>query len=166
MPPGPKDQFPLFFNLSNIMNFKKYITEKANKFNISWQIVRVNARSIKNVNDKVEYVLSFLKDNPNKHNYERVLNWLNMTKLGYKSDQHAIDVFDSAIESITHHKTDRFSSEEDSPNDLEDISTEDLKKVYKDLKQRKYGFQYKSVPIAHTKFLNELENELDKRQSN
>lgn len=162
---GLKDQFHLFFNLSNNMNFKKYITEKVNKFNISWQIVRVNARSIKNVDDKVRYVLEFLKENPNKYNYERVHNWLNMTKLGYKSDQHAVEVFDSAIESIEQHKNDRFSSEEDSPNDLEKTSTEDLKKVYKDLKQRKYGFQYKTVPVAHTNFLRELEKELDKRQS-
>lgn len=148
------------------MSFKKYITEKTNKFNISWQIVRVNARSIKDVNDKIRYVLDFLKNNPNKHNYERVLNWLNMTKLGYKSDPHIINIFDNAIELIEHHKNDRFSSEEDSSNDLNKVSTEDLKKVYKDLKQRKYGFQYKTIPIAHTKFLNELEQELDKRQSN
>jgi len=147
------------------MTFKNYITEKSNKFNISWQIVRVNARKIKDVKEKIYYVLNFLKENPNKHNYDRVHNWLSMTKLGYKSNSEAMEVFDSVIDNIEHHKNDRFSSEEDSPNDLETISTDDLEKVYKDLKQRKYGFQYKTVPVAHTKFLNELEKELNKRQS-
>jgi hypothetical protein len=147
------------------MNFKKYITEKTNKFNISWQIVRVNARSIKDVDDKVRYVLSFLKENPNKYNYDRVHNWLSMTKLGYKSNPQAVAVFDNAIESIEQHKNDRFSSDEDSPNILSEIPTKDLERVYKDLKQRKYGFQFKSIPQAHINFLDELQKELAKRQS-
>jgi hypothetical protein len=146
------------------MNFRTYLTEKTNKFNISWQIVRVNARGIKDVKDKVYYVLNFLKNNSNKHNYERVHNWLNMTKLGYKTAPESTKVFDSALEYIEHHKNDKFSSEEDSPNDLKVVSTEDLQKVYKDLKQRKYGFQFKSIPKEHIKFLSLLEKELENRQ--
>ena len=30
---------------------------KVDKFNIHWQIVRVNARSIKNICEKIEYVM-------------------------------------------------------------------------------------------------------------
>lgn len=145
------------------MTFKTYLTEKTSKFNISWQIVRVNARRIKDVNDKVRYVLNFLKENPNRHNYERVHNWLNMTKLGYKSAPEKTKIFDSALDYIEHHKKDKFSAEEDSSDDLKSISTEDLQKVYKDLKQRKYGFQFKSIPKEHIKFLSVLEKELEGR---
>ena len=47
---------------------------RVNKFNIAWQIERVKARSIKDVNQKVKHVVSFLNKNKSKENYERVLN--------------------------------------------------------------------------------------------
>ena len=47
-------------------------------------------------------------------------------------------------------------------NDLGSVSKDDLEKVYKDLSKRKYGFQYKSVPKAHTEFLNKLKDKLGK----
>ena len=52
---------------------------------------------------------------------------------------------------------------EDLDNDLSKVDLDNLKLVFKDLSKRKYGFQYKSVPLAHTEFMIELKKELDNR---
>lgn len=145
------------------MNFKDFhLCENVNKFNIPWQLVRTEARDIKNVSEKISYVIRFLKDHPNKYNYGRVHNWLRMTKLGYKSQPQEAKKFDDAIEAIEN-KKENYSSEEDYETDIKDLSDDKLQKVYKDLKKRKYGFQIKTVPKAHTEFLSKLEKEIEKR---
>ena len=58
---------------------------RSNKFNIHWQIVRVKARSIKDVDAKVDFVMDFLNSNKNVHNKDRVSNWLKMTSYAYKA---------------------------------------------------------------------------------
>lgn len=145
------------------MTFKTYMTENVDKFNISWQIVRTDARDIKDVDSKISFVLRFLKDHPNKHNYGRVHNWLRMTKLGYKSEPEKANKFEDALDRIENTK-EKYSSEEDPGADLDKISDEKLKKVYNDLKKRKYGFQIKTVPKAHTEFLSKLEKEIETRK--
>jgi len=146
------------------MNFKNfYLTENVNKFNISWQLIRTEARDIKDVSEKISFVLKFLKDHPNKHNFGRVHNWLRMTKLGYKSYPKEVVKFDKALETLNK-KKENYSSEEDYEANIEDFSDEKIEKVYKDLKKRKYGFQIKTVPKAHTQFLSKLEKEIEKRK--
>jgi hypothetical protein len=140
-----------------------YLSENVNKFNISWQLVRTEARDIKDVSEKISFVLKFLKDHPNKHNYGRVHNWLRMTKLGYKSQPKEALKFDNALETLDN-KKENYSSEEDYEVDLKDLSNEKIKKVYKDLKKRKYGFQIKTIPKAHTAFLSKLEKEIAERE--
>jgi hypothetical protein len=129
-----------------------------NKFNIHWQIVRTKARKLKDVDAKIKYVLDFLNDNKNIHNYGRVHNWLKMTGVAYKGEKR--EKFNDAAMSIQGDKS-KYSSTNDMDNDLSKISREDLQLVYKDLKSRKYGFQYKTVPKAHTDFLNKLEDALE-----
>ena len=145
------------------MTFKAFVTENVNKFNISWQIVRTDARDIKDVDDKISFILRFLNDHPNKHNYGRVHNWLRMTKLGYKSEPEKANKFEDALDKIEN-KKEKYFSEEDPGSDLESIGKDSLEKVYKDLKKRKYGFQIKTVPKAHTEFLSKLENEIERRK--
>jgi hypothetical protein len=146
------------------MNFKSFynLTENVDKFDINWQIVRTDARDIKDVSQKISHVMHFLNDNPTKENYGRVHNWLRMTKLGYKSEPEKAQEFEHALDKIENNK-DKYSSE-GSKGDISSISDDKLKKVYKDLKKRKYGFQIKTVPKAHTNFLGELEKELEKRR--
>ena len=145
------------------MNFKDFhLCENVNKFNIPWQLVRTEARDIKDVSKKISSVIQFLKDHPNKHNYGRVHNWLRMTKLGYKSQPTETKKFDDALEAIEN-KKENYSSEEDYEIDIKELSDDKLQKVYKDLKKRKYGFQIKTVPKAHTEFLSKLEREIEKR---
>lgn len=138
------------------------ITEspRADKFNIKWQIVRTQARSLKGPQEKIKHVIKYLNDNKNIHNYGRVHNWLKMTGVAYKGDDR--EHFDSAIQDIEKRKSE-FDSTDDVDSDLTKISKEDLQLVYNDLQKRKYGFQYKSVPKAHTQFVQKLKDELDKR---
>lgn len=147
-------------NTSPFLDFFQENTRSVNKFNIHWQIVRTNARTIKDINNKIDYVLGFLNANKNIHNYGRVLNWLRMTKLGYPEKDRKI--FENSIIALEKNKN-AYNNISDDDNDLSKISTLDLKKVYNDLSKRKYGFQYKTVPKEHIEFLDQLKKELDTR---
>lgn len=134
--------------------------QRANKFNMAWQVVRTDARDIKDVDKKISFVLKFLNSNKNIHNYGRVHNWLKMTGVAYKGEQRK--KFDDAVANIEKNKN-KYASTDDSGGDLKSFSKDQLQKVYKDLSKRKYGFQYKTTPKAHTDFVNTLKKELDDR---
>lgn len=133
---------------------------KANKFSLPWQIVRVEARSIKNVSQKINKIVAFLYDNPNAHNYERVMNWLKMTQVAYKGDDRLL--FDPIIQTLTVRKP-RFDSQTDTHVDLSKFSTADIQLVLKDLSKRKYGFQFATTPKDHIAFVEALHTELASR---
>ena len=132
---------------------------RTNKFNIHWQIVRADAKDIKNPDEKLSFVLSFLNKHKSKENFDRVRNWVKMTGVSYKGEVR--QKFEDAVAKLDNKKDD-FEGE-DLPNDLSKIDTKSLNKVYNDLKKRKYGFQFKSVPKAHTEFMSDLEDEIKKR---
>lgn len=141
-------------------------SSKTNKFNIHWQIVRTKARNIKNVDEKIDYVLNFLKQNPNKHNFKRVLNWIKMTGLGYPEATEQREAFVKAEQKIHSYydiEPNIYQSDDDINNDLTKISTEDLQLVLNDLKNRKYNFQFKQIPKDHIEFVKNIENELANR---
>lgn len=133
-----------------------------NKFNIHWQIVRVNARKIKNVSEKIDYVKVFIVNHPNVYNYDRVMNWSKMTKVAYPKDSLEQSLFNNFIHYLEQHQED-FEDPNDMDNDLSKISTNDLKTVYDDLTKRKYGFQFKTAPKDHIEFMKELKDELSLR---
>lgn len=134
------------------------MSNKANKFNIHWQLTRTQVRKIKDVDAKIKYVLNFLNRNKNVHNYGRVHNWLKMTGVAYKDDKR--QKFVDAVSKLEANKS-KYSNTADNENDLSKMSKDDLKLVYKDLSKRKYGFQYKSVPKAHTDFMDKLKKALE-----
>jgi hypothetical protein len=145
-----------------MQTFSEFIAEaaRADKFNIQWQIVRTDARGIKDPSKKIAFVMSYLNKHKNVHNYGRVHNWLKMTGVAYKGDDRK--KFEDAVASLEK-RHGEFSSSQDTDGDLSKMSKDQLNKVYKDLSKRKYGFQYKNVPKAHTEFLGRLKAELDKR---
>jgi hypothetical protein len=134
------------------------VSNKANKFNIHWQLARTQVRKIKDVDAKIKFIMNFLDRNKNIHNYGRVHNWLKMTGVAYKGDQRK--KFEDAVSRLEANKS-KYSSTDDNENDLSKMSKDDLKLVYKDLSKRKYGFQYKSVPKAHTDFMDKLKKALE-----
>jgi len=151
-----------FLQFINIIEEEMKLREsRTNKFNIKWQIVRTDARDIKDPSKKLSFVLNFLKNNPSKQNYDRVANWVKMTGVSYKGEDR--EKYEKAYETLKSNQDDY--KEGDEENDLSKASTSEIEKVYKDLSKRKYGFQYKSVPKDHIAFMNELENELKKRKN-
>jgi len=122
-----------------------------NKFQIGWQLARVNARSLKDVSEKIAFVKAFLESNNSEENYFRVKNWSTMTAMAYRdaSIKTLFKEFSQHLETITYDKADE-------PNDFSQYSYKDLIRVHKDLSKRKYGFQYSKVPSSHTSFMNEL----------
>jgi hypothetical protein len=82
-----------------------------------------------------------------------------MTGVSYKGEVR--QKFEDAVTKLDANKDDYQG--EDLPNDLSKVDTKSLQKVYSDLKKRKYGFQFKSVPKAHTEFMSDLEAELKNR---
>jgi hypothetical protein len=145
-----------------MQTFSEFITEasRADKFNIQWQVVRTDARAIKDPGKKIQFVLNFLNKHKNIHNYGRVHNWLKMTGVAYKGDVRK--KFEDAVAKLEK-RHGEFSSTQDTDGYLSKMTTAQLQKVYKDLSKRKYGFQYKNVPKAHTEFMGRLKAELDKR---
>jgi hypothetical protein len=141
---------------------EQVINERVNKFDIAWQIVRARAKKIKDPKQKIDFVLDFLNEHPNRNNFGRILNFFKMTKIAYK-DPSIVALFDDAIDYITTNQ-DQYNSTEDNVILLRDVPKEDLELVYNDLKKRKYGFQFKQVPVAHTGFMKNLEDELLKRK--
>ena len=134
-----------------------------NKFNIHWQIVRVNARDIKCTTEKILYVMHFLNDNKNIYNYDRVMNWLKMTGFGYQGKER--EKFENAVATLEQ-KRERYESPKDMDNDLSKIeSYDDLNRVYKDLLRRKYDFMINKEPKDHTEFMKILGDELRLRDS-
>jgi len=137
-------------------------SKQTNKFDIKWQIVRTDARDIKDPSKKLSFVLNFLEKNPSKQNYDRVANWVKMTGVSYKGNDR--EKFEKAHDKLKQDK-EEYKESNDEDNDLSKINTSELQKVYKDLSKRKYGFQFKSVPKAHTEFINAVEKELKSRNN-
>jgi hypothetical protein len=135
-----------------------------NKFNIHWQIVRVNARKLKDVGEKIDYVKRFIVKHPNIFNFDRVMNWAKMTKVAYPKHSIQQSLFTNFIHQLEQYQED-YEDPNDMDNDLTKISIENLKLVYDDLKKRKYGFQFKTAPKDHIEFMKELKDELNSRST-
>ena len=77
---------------------------KVYKYNIDWQVTRVKAKDIKDIDDKLEYISSFYKKHKNKENQERIINWAKGLKIAYpksKIDIHSkIDLFIDALKKV------------------------------------------------------------------
>jgi len=128
---------------------------RVNKFQISWQLVRVDARSLKDVSQKISFVKDFLEKNRSEENYARVKNWATMTAMAYRDEsiKELFKVFLSHMETLTYDR-------EDVINDFSLYSLDELMRVHDDLSKRKYGFQYSRVPVSHISFMNGLRSYL------
>ena len=134
-----------------------------NKFSMPWQLTRVQARELKDPNQKISHVMGFLKKHPTAENHGRVLNWMRMTGLGYKGEVR--NIFNKHADHLAANKDQYSHHEKDESDDLSHVSDKDLQAVHKDLKNRKYGFQIKTVPKAHTEYVKRLGSELEARKN-
>jgi len=121
-----------------------------NKFTPAWQITRVKARDIKDPWTKLKFVTDWLDKYPTYNNYQRVLNWVRMTGLPYSDP----------FKTLYHNKANELTKKSWTDNTVDDMDFKnfdinDLTKVFKDLRARKYGFQFKT-PQSHIKFVTQL----------
>jgi hypothetical protein len=123
--------------------------------------VRVDARKQKGAQNKVALVMEWIKSHKNNLNKSRVKNWLEMSRMGFK-DQESKVYYTIALEQLEEMEFEKVMYEEED-NDLTKHSDEDLLKVYKDIKKRKWSFQYNGAPISHVRFINKMEDELSDR---
>ena len=54
------------------------------KYNVHWQVVRVQAKKYKDVDSKLNYVLNFYKAHKTLDNHERIMNWIEGLAMGYR----------------------------------------------------------------------------------
>ena len=127
--------------------------QKVNKFNSAWQLVRVKAKKTKDADKKIELVITYYKNNFTKSDLNRVLNWLKTTRMGYKASPQTQQKFDVAIKALDMNPT-----VFDNKSTIQELSKQEAKDILKDLKTRKYDFQFKGkAPLTHKQFVNELE---------
>jgi len=119
-----------------------------NKFNMTWQLIRTKAKLIKDVDQKVNYVLNFIKEDNYFSNYDRVKNWLRTSSYAYK-DRSVFNNALSFIETLEY-------IDGDSDDDLNNFDKSEIEMVLKDLNKRKYNFQFNGVPKDHIVFVGRL----------
>lgn len=111
-------------------------TADITKYNLAWQIVRVQCRDFKSVGEKINHAEAFLKSNANRHNFERVMNWLEGLKRGYiNRNEFAVEMCQAAIDDLNENKN-LYSEYEDTQVNVEDYSLTDIKALYNDLQKR------------------------------
>tara|TARA_R110002126_G_scaffold223163_1_gene368221 strand:+ start:180 stop:599 length:420 start_codon:yes stop_codon:yes gene_type:complete len=126
-----------------------------NKFQIRWQLIRTQAKKIKDVDLKVQFVIDFIIQYPSKENYARVKNWMVMSAMPYKEAQCKMIFTEGKqlLETIEY-------TMEDEANDFEMFTDQQLMLVYKDLNKRKYTFQFDKAPTTHVRFMESLKDYL------
>ena len=135
-----------------------------NKFYLPWQIVRLQAKKARLVENKIIFVWDYLDGDPSAQNFERVRNWAEMLKLAYYEGRAERRQVQEMLDTLHNHKAlglfQRKNMHE--TNDFQtywnDLSTRFLlRELRKDLHKRKYAFQFKGKPKAHVEFMCELE---------
>jgi hypothetical protein len=134
---------------------------KVNKFNPLWQIARLRAKEIKNVNEKIKFIMEYLERNKNIYDKNRVENWLKTTRMAYKATPLNQLKFDKALTKIPQMQFD-FN---DNNSQITDLSLKDAKDVLRDLKKRKYNFPFNKAPQDHIEFVAKLEEYINTNKS-
>lgn len=104
-------------------------TDVINKFDLKWQVFRVNLKSLKTFEEKTEAVVEFLKANPTRGTKARVLNYLEGLSMAYRdSDRAFILSIKKELESFPVSESIDFV-----PNNYEKFTRTELHKLAKDL---------------------------------
>jgi len=126
-------------------------------WNISWQVARVRAKRIKDVQEKVDFMHDWLFEFNAYDNISRIKNWLRMSIMSASNDNKII--YREALDGWLYEaeRCDPTAFLEDVSNETNDFSKEQLQMVLDDLEKRTYTFQYKGKrPKGHVKFVERL----------
>jgi hypothetical protein len=123
------------------------------KYNIDWQIVRVQLKNKKEIEDKLAMAYSYFIAHKTKDTQERVVNWLEGLALGYKASKQW-DVIKRIEEEKTRYEVSgKLKKEENRISTIDEMQRYDLgirAKVYIDLYTRnvkwlKNGYVQKEI---------------------
>jgi len=133
-----------------------------NKFNPIWQLNRVEAKKIKNVKDKVNFIIEYYNKYYTISDKARVLNWLNMTKLGYNGIHKKNRIFfEEAYEELKKTNPSKFENN----YKIDDLSKDQKKIIIKDLEKRKYNFRMGGkIPKDHIIFVEKLQADINNKE--
>lgn len=132
-----------------------------NKYNLDWQMVRLEARKTKNVDAKLRLVTKFFLKNKSTQNLVRILNWSQMTKLGYGgAHAHKFMSFEVAMRAYGL----KLPTTAEERNNFAAYPREKLKALLKDLQGRKWSFQFKQAPKEHIEFVIQLEEAINGKE--
>ena len=129
-------------------------------WNISWQVARVKAKRMKDVQEKVDFMHDWLFEFNAYDNINRIKNWLRMSIMSASNSNKIIyrEALDGWLHEAEH---EIYYVLEDVSDETNDFSKEQLQMVLDDLEKRTYTFQYKGKrPKEHVKFVERLEHQL------
>ena len=63
---------------------------RSNKWNINWQVARVRAKKIKDVQGRVEFMQEWLNLHNHYENVDRIKNWYRMCIMSSRGDRRAV----------------------------------------------------------------------------
>ena len=126
---------------------------KINKFNAAWQITRLQAKNIQNPDEKLRIIRDYFNRHTTVSDKSRVLNWLRTTSMAYKASLGIQQKFEQEIHKIELSKPTIY----DNNSKISNLKKEDAILLFKDLKGRKYAFQFGGrTPKDHDNFVFQL----------
>jgi len=132
---------------------------RSNKWNISWQVARVRAKKIKDVQERVEFMQEWLNQHNHYENVDRIKNWYRMCIMSSGGDRRA--VYQKAYDQLADYVRTHEFIKEDMRDELDDFEKWQLRDVLNDVDARRYDFQYRGKqPPGHKQFVQRLENVL------
>jgi hypothetical protein len=137
----------------------------ANKYDIHWQVARINAKNASSLDEKMHSVFGYLDAVKTEDAYDRVLNWLMGIERGYrKHSRENVDRLVQAQEQLKLKKNEYKGTQEVSL-DFSSYSNDVLKSLFNDLKTRSIKWLQKGYwHRDQESFLDALIEELGRRK--
>ncbi len=134
---------------------------RSNKWNISWQVARVRAKKIKDIQMRVDFMHEWLLIHNYRVNIDRIANWLRMSMMS--ANYESTIIYKKALYKLLEV---RDLEEGDLPNDVKAYARDPIiEDVLKDLEQRTYSFQFKKLPPGHYEFIKRIKDVLGPNQT-
>jgi hypothetical protein len=132
---------------------------RSNKWNINWQVARVKAKQIKDIQERVNFIQEWLSQFNHYHNIDRIRNWLRMSIMSANRDSKQI--YQNALDKLFVSESCGQFEYKDMKDEMNEFSSDQLQMVLNDLEKRTYTFQYKGkCPPKHIAFVERLQDAL------
>lgn len=107
-------------------------TKDVSKYNLKWQLLRVQNKRTKVLDDKLNNVINFYNENKNYPTWERLYNYLEGLILGYKDLYSKVKIRDC----MKYLELNKVNDMTDSDISIKEVAIKDLIYLYLDLYKR------------------------------